>query len=441
MSIGFGKFRIKNELVVIFLVAFILRVLFVIASNLLLPNAPLGMDYEYGVIARSVLEGHGYSAPVIQGFHIGEKAVETGVYRPTANQLPFFTLLLAGVYGIFPEHMAQWMMKLLQAGISALTCVLICLAARKVFSPWAGRIAGWGSVVFPGFIIGAARLTPEPFFTFFLIGGIYSLCLYREMPNWKLLVGAGLLFGITLLNSNVLIPILPVIGVWVFFWKGSITGKMKVLGAVLGLIFLCVSPWLIRNYLVFQKFPMFKSTMGLNFYLGNHPEGTGTFYKANGEPIETLIPDTFKENFDISEVRQDDLLMKEAKVFIQENPLRFVQLFVDKLWYFTWFPPRQMLSREVILYKKVFGFPYALLLISCLIGIYYGIRDKWLDTLFLVGVFISVAALYAIFIVGHQRYRMPVEPYLVMLAGYGLAELFRKWLPDIKEEKESSERK
>jgi 4-amino-4-deoxy-L-arabinose transferase-like glycosyltransferase len=436
-----GCRRISKELVGIFLIAFIIRMLFMIASQFLLSHSPLGMDYEYGVIARSVMEGHGYSVPVISGYNPSGELILTGVYRPTANQLPFYTLLLAGIYSVFPGFLAPWIMKILQAGAGAFSCILIYLLGKKLFNPWTGRIAGWVSVIFPGFIIGTARLTPEPFFTLFLVMSIYSLCRYRENLCVKCLLVTGCLFGVTLLNSNVLIPIIPVIALWILTWKGKWKFKIQTIVSLFAIVFICVLPWLVRNYQVFHKFPLFKSTMGLNFYLGNHPQGTGTFFLKDGTPIEVLTPQSFKDNFHILETEQDDILMRDAKVFIKENPQRFAGLLVTKFYYFTWFPPLKMLSREGVLYKKVFGLPYGLLLLLSVIGILYGLRKLPRETLFMAGIYASVAALYAIFIVGHQRYRMPVEPYLIILAAYGIYEMVKQKLPPMKCEAESGERK
>ena len=95
--------------------------------------------YETGRIARSIVQGHGFSSPLF---------AETG---PTAWMSPVYPYIVAGVFkvfGIYTKASAVVLLSL-NALTSALTCIPIFLIARRTFGGRAAKWAGWGWVFFP----------------------------------------------------------------------------------------------------------------------------------------------------------------------------------------------------------------------------------------------------------------------------------------------------
>src|SRR5215467_14280010 len=85
---------------------------------------------ETGRIARSLVQGHGFSSP---------QQADTG---PTAWMTPLYPLLLAGVFkvfGVYTKASAIAMLSL-DSLFSALTCIPVFLVARKEFGERAGII-------------------------------------------------------------------------------------------------------------------------------------------------------------------------------------------------------------------------------------------------------------------------------------------------------------
>lgn len=419
----------KKVLSYIFVTALILRAISFVGLSIVFKSSNLNKDFEYGAIARSLIEGRGYSAPIPDiSTKWGEPRKDTNSYRPSADQLPFYPIFLAVVYYFLDAPVSFFVVKIIQSLFSSAICMIIYLIALKLFDKRAAIIAGIISVVYPVFILNIVRIVPETFFTFWLVLSVLYLIVLKDAPSINHQLTAGVLIGITFLNSNVIMPILPFIAIYMFLLSGTWKERLKRSALVMITAFLIVSPWLVRNYLAFGEFPLMKSTMGLNLWLGNNPKATGTFFLPSGEPMEFILPEAFYKGFTLSETAQDKMLYNDVLSYIKENPGHYAGLFLKRFYYFTWFPPDNLVSKEALFYKKLFQLPYGLILTSSVIGIILFFRRNTKDAFLLCAIIFSVAALYSIFIVGHMRYRMPIEPFILLFASYGISSFLDKYV-------------
>lgn len=420
-----SKYGTKTILV-IFMAAFVLRAAFLIAASIFFQHSPAAnwnSDHDYGIIARSLLAGNGYSFPVDTPLtSTGTETINRIVpYRPTAFQLPFYPVILAITYNFFDSTTSVLVIKFIQVIFSSATCVVVYLIAAKLFDRRTAKIAAFLSVIYPMFVTFTVRLYPETFFTFWLALSILSLIFLKEAPSLKNQIIVGVLIGLTLLNSNVAVPMLPLFIIYLFLttetWRAGLKKSLLVMITAL----IIVSPWLIRNYLVFGEFPLFKTAAGTNFWLGNNPKATGTFYLPSGEQMESILPDTWQKGFTLSENAQDKMLYNDALTFVRRHPAVYAKLFLKRAYYFIWFPPDNLLSPGDLIYKNKFKLAYAFILAVGLIGMLFSLkRARSKEAFLLLAVMLSLVLLYSVFIVGWLRYRLPIEPYLIIFASYSL---------------------
>ena len=134
--------------------------------------------------------------------------------------------------------------------------------------------------------------------------------------------------------------------VFVFFSLMYLLFKHKCYQKVLVSIILItslISPYLYRNYNIFGEVTITKS-FGYNLLKGNHPEtvveGVGMF-----RSVEKVIPET-KEKLDelyaLGPIKKHDLykdkiFLDQAIIFIKENPLRYIKLYIAKFISFLFF--------------------------------------------------------------------------------------------------------
>jgi asparagine N-glycosylation enzyme membrane subunit Stt3 len=147
---------------------------------------------EVGRIARSIVQGHGFSNPYF---------ADTG---PTALEPPLYIYLLAGIFKIFGAYTksAALAILFLNCMVSALTCIPVFLIGRKSFGEVAGSRAAWAWALFPFSIYFAAGFIWPTVFTTFLLTLLFWIALNLEnsssLVSWG---GFGLLYGISALTD------------------------------------------------------------------------------------------------------------------------------------------------------------------------------------------------------------------------------------------------
>src|SRR3990172_10269328 len=249
----------------------------------------INADYEYGVIARAIVDGKGYSMPILE-FDDTLVPKNTSNYRPSADQTPFFPCFLSLFYFFSKDPIIFFLIKIVHAIISALTCIIVYLISLRLIHYKSSFILGILFSFYPLFILTSTKIFPETFFSFFLSLTILFLFFLKDTPSFKNAGITGALAGITLLNNNAITPFLFFAGIWLLFnLKGTLQNKAVKISFVFFIAFIVISPWLARNFLIFKKFPLMKSTSGLNLWLGNNSLGSGTFFTAKGEDLNIIV--------------------------------------------------------------------------------------------------------------------------------------------------------
>lgn len=435
MSISESIKNNKKILIYIFIVALIIRTIALVGVSIVFKVSYLNQDFEYGLIARSLIAGKGYSVPMIEqsGYHDPQKGLN--IYMPTGYHLPFYPLMLATIYYFLKSPLSIFIIMCIQVVLASATCIVIYLIALRLFKNQSiAIIAGCTMILYPTFIIHVARLVPETILIFWLSLAVLYLLLLKDNPTCRNSLITGALIGVTLLTSNVVVPMIPFIFIWLLIsltiaWEK----RFKIIMLTMITAFIIVSPWLIRNYIVFKEFPLMKTTMGINFWLGNNPKATGTFLFQSGEPIESILPKVFYEALKISETELDKRLYDDAMSYIKKNPMHFVRLFLKRFYYFTWFPPDNLLSKEAKLHKKLIKLPYGFILIGCIIGVILSLRKYPKGVFLIFSIILSQTLLFSVFIVGHPRYRMTIEPYIIIFSSYTISFLFDRFVSHVKE--------
>lgn len=118
---------------------------------------------------------------------------------------------------------------------------------------------------------------------------------------------------------------------------------IKKVFASLLFILILISPYLYRNYQIFEQVTITKS-FGYNLLKGNHPrtavEGTPMF-----RGVENVIPETKKKLEELNalgpikthDLLKDKILLDQAIIFIKENPKKYIKLYFEKFLSFLFF--------------------------------------------------------------------------------------------------------
>lgn len=246
----------------------------------------------------------------------GDFVGETG--EPTAERLVGYPLVLAGLFTVFntTDIVVAKLFNLVMAIVGLLAIFDI---TRQTFR--SDRIALWTVgilAIFPNHIAYTSVLLSELTFTAFLMVGI-SLLLRLPRTKWVWLP-AGVLFGLATLIKSYFAVIPLIVWGWMF-WKRQTDGQHKRFGLLMLAMLATVMPYLVRNWLVFDAFPVMSNTAGMNLWIGHHPDARGVFEN----PITEWMPNTPHEEYAF-----DQHLSRKAVDQIRSDPMHSIRLIPTK---------------------------------------------------------------------------------------------------------------
>jgi hypothetical protein len=192
----------------------------------------------------------------------------------------------------------------------------------------------------------------------------------------------------------------------------------RLLGPIIAilLVFLSLTPWLIRNYSHFHSHFFRLSTLeGISLYEAVYPD-------ADGGPKQHLIelPSDMKS---LSEERRNDEWSYRAWQFIRDDPVRIFRLALVKIVR-TWSPSfhaDEFRNRPIQFAMIVWHVP---LFILGLIGLCAGPLPRSIRMTLLVPL-LYFTLVHALFL-GSVRYRVPLMPLICILAAAGAAACWNR---------------
>ncbi len=262
----------KIFLVMLLLITLVLRVYYVYSTS-----PPLKLTHDetgYHKMTIQLLDKH------IMGYYSS---------KPRAFVTPGYPVFLAGTY-----YMARLLntdplitTRVVQAIISIGSVFLVYSLARRAGGPRVAALAGvFAAAYLPSFMANNRILT-EVLFSFLQLAYLYSLiiALERDRHRWHALAGA--LLGLAVLVRPAVAPFLVIPYLILLVIRRDVKYLSYMLAAVFAFC-LVMSPWWVRNYLVFDKFIMFATQTGNPMLRGTDPYDV---YDKFGPSIIKNVPD------------------------------------------------------------------------------------------------------------------------------------------------------
>ena len=416
-----------------FWVAFLVRVLYMTLAHTYhfrTDGDHFQFGWEMGRVARALATGHGYADPFIG--HTG----------PTTWVPPLYPLLLAGIFKIFGVYTLRsaWVVLAVNSFFSALTTLTIYEIAARCFNR---RIAVWSAwiwALYPAAMQYAVRWVWEMTLSTWLLTVILVLALRmrrigetsadtaeadarsrddgRTLQRWLIF---GLLWGILGLSNPSLLLYLPACGLWVLY--GTHHLRKQVGFAVLAALafILCISPWIVRNALVFHKFIPMRANFGAEMYLGNGPGAMGFLMEYN-HPYEA--PDQLRLYKEMGEVAYAQMRGRLAWKYVEGDPSLFLRNFLKRLYFFWISVPHPTGDKWYIEPFRVANFAVAS--IAGLFGLALALKRRKPAVWLFAWAFLLVPPIYY-FVTVHARFRDPLEPLIAILAVYLFQSAERRW--------------
>lgn len=192
--------------------------------------------------------------------------------------------------------------------LDASTAVLVCFVARPLLTAPQARLAGLIYALNPTMIVLSQTLVYTT-----LLGLLFCIALFlRHRP-----LVLGIHIGFMSLVKPIAVPLVAIFAIDQFIsgagWKKALVSA----GLVLVVAAAVISPWTIRNYLLFDRFVPVSANGGWVLRWGNNDDTKGLMQDWSQE--QTRVTGT--ELIDL-----DRRLMHDSLAWIAENPLRFLYL-------------------------------------------------------------------------------------------------------------------
>ncbi len=394
----------KKILILLFLAGWLLRL-----SYLFLRGDRFVCNWEDGwnPMAQNFLKGNGFCMTGRLGGGPGQVCY--------AFRGPVFLTFLVINYLFFGNNnfLAT---KIMVCLINALTIFFVYDIAKRIFGEKIGFSSAGIFAIFPTFIYFCGVSAPDILGTFFLALTIFLLLRGSEGNGSCLInIGSGIALGLTILSRSAYATFLPFVLIWQISFTSSLY-RWKKSAITLLFALLAMIPWVGRNYRLTHTFVPLTTNGGWVFLQANNPYIND---RIRGDLFPTEIPTIREKLKGMSEVKADSYLRQKAFFYIRKDPFLYCQRALSRFGRF-WapFPHKKYYSFS---YWLGSSFIYIPLFLLAFIGALFAKEKQKVCSLFyflfLSQTIVNMATRACI------RYRLPLEPYLIILATSGFYAL------------------
>jgi 4-amino-4-deoxy-L-arabinose transferase-like glycosyltransferase len=391
--------------------ALVLRLAFVLAVDR--ESFVFNDTLFYHNAARSLAEGQGYTA------------VGGG---PTAQWPPGFSFVLSLVYRVTGPN--QHWGEVLNAFIGALTVPALYALALRTFGRREARWAAAGLALLPGHVLWADVLVAETLYSFLLVAFFLLAALLPRA--WWAVAALGVAVGLAMLTRGEALLLIPaVIAIW---WPQLERRRLLAFSAgLVAVVLLTLAPWTIRNAIEMDSFVPLSTNSSTTLWSGHNPDATGAQIYAPESLLSQIYPRGPRR-----EIEEGRLLRREAIDFMVHNPGRELELIPLKLfnlnrgdsWAMEWVnagdPGKRPFGDKLGTPVRVIAdTAYYALLAATVASILLFARALWRNavTRGVLVLFAGSLVMFGFVYYGNYRYRVPLEPLMLLVASPLLAAL------------------
>ncbi|HYE75160.1 MAG TPA: hypothetical protein VEF04_17595, partial [Blastocatellia bacterium] len=239
----------------------------------------------------------------------------------------------------------------------------------------------------------------------------------KDKPNSKLRNAfGGLVAGLAALTRGYLLPLIPLLGLWLWYRRGWRAATAFVLPAivVLGL-------WCVRNQARLGVFSL--STEGWQtVWQGNSQFSERGTWPQDWEPQRQYLNQHYPGFDQMNEIERDRVFRQAAINEIKAHPERFLKAIPYRL--FAFLQPRLGLVASNLPGNRDYG--YALSLLLAPFGAMLWLKHKRYADLFMLLLPLIAAAMTCAIIFGNRRFRAPGEFALAILAAVAIEQAVKQ---------------
>lgn len=327
------------------------------------------------------------------------------VNQPTVFIMPGYPFLLAFFMKLFGRMDGIIALKYFQGLLQVISLYLIFRICKDIFNDKIALIAVFLNAIYLPELVSAGLILTEPVFKFLLVALVFtSMKAIKTKSLYDYFIGA-IIWGLAILiRPTILLYPIVILIMWIIY---KYTVKEIIIRTLLVLFvgIAIISPWAIRNYIVFSRFIPLTLSSGNPFLQGtyinyDHTKGS-TPYKPSSDSIEN---DKIEMETGIKRLQQ----------YFPQKPLSYIYWYTLGKSFYFWVVPYY--------YKDVFGVPWAVMqsfhtiLLMLALGNIILYRGRFIkENLILLLVILYFNLMHLPYFTS-SRYAYPIMPFVIIFA-------------------------
>ena len=259
--------------------------------------------------------------------------------------------------------------------------------------------------IFPIYLYASSQISSASLAIFLIVFFYYFFLKITKEDKFLYILLFSITSGLLILTRREFIAIVVLTSIYLFlFFKKP----AKDILLILLISTITISPYLVRNYITFDKIIIY-SGFGYNLWKGNNPhskvEGSEFIHKDFQNSIDKISKDKFYR------INEDKIYIKEATKNIKEDPISYLILYLKKIFSYIFF---DLNSTQPNYYNPSHYLPILLIAITSSIGIFLSNKKSYhLNYLILIYAFyITVIPIFAVL----PRYKLYIIPLQIIFS-------------------------
>ena len=369
------------------------------------------IENEWNVLLGNLIKYKSFS------FYIFDGQLIPSVLVPP---LYSFFLYLVKIITTLEEKNLLYSIIFIQIMVSTYSIYLFYEINQNFFSNKLSLINSIIFSVFPLNVYASGQISSVNLQIFFSLLFIKFLFLLIKKKTNKNIIIFSIVSGLLILARGEFL-IIFILTIFFIFLSKKI--NIKNLIKIIIIVFLVISPYVIRNYIHFNQIIIVKS-LGYNLWKGNNQlstvEGYGKFEIEEFKNLHSKVKNIKKNKY--YEINWDNIFLDEAIYNIEKNPSRYTKLFFKKIFSFYFI---DLESSYPNYYNFFHIFPVILLSLLSFPSLIVFFRTNKFENKYLGLYLFSNLIIFSIFFI-LPRYKLVIFPLQIILVGYTLNYVIKK---------------
>lgn len=360
------------------------------------------LTLEDFTIAKNIVEHHQYSEFIGQG--------------GTAFKLPIYPFFISFFLQIFGDN-ALFGIAIFQALLSFFTPVLLVKITELLGYDKVGILAGFFFIFSPAYFLYPGIIEASNLFISILLLWFYLYFkMWFSVNNIKDLIILGTVSALLFLTQVVVVPLACIMILALLIFKKIDFRQFSYLVIITALLY---SPWVIRNYIVFDKIVLSKTPAWQNIYYG---------FTENGQLLDNLKliskerdHQLYQTRDEINEMIMEKIYKDEVVKVTHNEPHYFIKKAASNFFCLWFVPPKYFddNSLSVLVGRKIY---VVMINIFTLISLFFLYRRSRLLFWFSLLFFANFSFPYMIGHAANMRFKLDFEWYQLILIAFLITE-------------------